>query len=73
MILMIRVELQEISLVVPWLRIHLVVQETTGSIPGRVTKIPHATEQLSSYATTREFVSYNKRSHMMQLRPNIAR
>ena len=30
-----------------------------GSIPGRRTKIPHATGQLSLHVTTREFVHHN--------------
>ena len=32
-----------------------------GSIPGRGTKIPHATEQLSSHATTTELACLNER------------
>ena len=36
-----------------------------GSIPGRGTKIPHATGQLSSHATTRETVYHNYRAHML--------
>ena len=45
-----------------------------GSIPGRGTKTPHAEEQLSQSATTTEPESMcpNKRSHMMQPRPNAA-
>ena len=38
----------------------------TGSIPGRGTKIPHATGQLSPRATTTELVHLNERSRMPQ-------
>ena len=41
-------------LLVQMLRIHLAMQGDKGSIPGRGTKIPHATEQLSPQATTAE-------------------
>ena len=51
-----------------------------GSTPGRGTKIPHSSEQLSPHAATREPVSHNERSRMMQqtscmlqLRPNTAK
>ena len=37
-----------------------------GSIPGCGTKIPHAVEQLSPGTTTRESLSHNERSHVMQ-------
>ena len=49
------------------------MQETWILIPGGETKIPRATEQLSPCATTRESVPCNKRSHMMQLRPDAAK
>ena len=45
-----------------------------GSIPGPGTKILHAAEQPSSCVTTREKpVLCNERSHVLQLRPNIAK
>ena len=44
-----------------------------GLIPGGETKIPLATQQLSPCTTTRESVRCNKRSHMMQLRPEAAK
>ena len=49
-----------------------------GSIPGQGSRIPHAAGQLilqlvSLQATTRESVCLNKRSDMMQLRPNAAK
>ena len=51
-----------------------------GSIPGRGTKIPHATGQLSLRASTREPSRCNERSRMPQrtscvpqLRPNAAK
>ena len=45
-----------------------------GSIPGRGTKIPHAAEQLSPRATTREKPAcLRERSHMPQLRPDAAK
>ena len=37
-----------------------------GSIPGWRIKIPHAREQRSLHATTRESVNCNERSHVMQ-------
>ena len=37
-----------------------------GLIPGWGTKIPHATEQLSPYATAREAVQCNEKAHMIQ-------
>ena len=40
-----------------------------GSIPGRGTKIPHSLEKLSPQAATRESVSHNERSYMMQRKP----
>ena len=44
-----------------------------GSIPGRGTKIPYATRQLSPHATTREKpVRHNERSRVPQLRPDAA-
>ena len=43
-----------------------------GSIPGWGTKIPHAVEQLSPRAPTRESVPHDERSHGMQLRPATA-
>ena len=42
-----------------------------GSIPGNETKIPHAVEQLSPLATTRESVSHNERSCVTQQRPHL--
>ena len=45
--------LSQTSLVVQWLRIHLVMQGTV-SIPGRGTKIPHASGQLSLHALESE-------------------
>ena len=47
-------------LVVQWLRIHLAVQGMHVQTLVRETKIPHAMEQLSLSATTRESVSCNK-------------
>ena len=47
--------------------------ENVSSIPGRGTKIPHAVEQLSPCATTRESVSRSKRFHMIQWEPNAAK
>ena len=51
-----------------------------GSIPGRGTKISHAVEQLNRHATAREPVHHNKgsrmtqqRSHVLQLRPDVAK
>ena len=37
-----------------------------GSIPGRGTKIPHATEPLSPHAAAKKSVHHNKRSRLMQ-------
>jgi len=42
-----------------------------GSIPGQETKIPHAVEQLSPLATTRESVSHKERSCVTQQRPHV--
>ena len=57
------------SLAVQWLRITYNAGDA-GSIPGQGTKIPHAAEQLSPRATTREKPArFNERSHMPQLRP----
>ena len=42
------------SLAVQWLRLHTSTAGVTGSIPGQGTKIPHAAQQLSLRATTRE-------------------
>ena len=44
-----------------------------GSIPGRGTKIPHASEQLSLQATATEPTLHKERSHVWQLRPNAAK
>ena len=56
-----------------------------GLIPGRGTKIPHAAEQLSpcavmtepqlwhTCAPTRESMHLNKRTKMMQRRPDAAK
>ena len=44
-----------------------------SSIPRQGTKTPHATEQLSPHATTRDSVNCNKRSHLLQLNPNSAK
>ena len=38
----------------------------TGSIPGRGTKIPHATGQLSPCAATTELVHLNKRARLLK-------
>ena len=40
--------------------------EDAGSIPGRGTKMPHATGQLSLCATTTELVCLNERAHVPQ-------
>ena len=45
------------SLVVRWLRIYLAMWGDTGSIPGWGTKISHALEPLSLWATTEESAS----------------
>ena len=37
-----------------------------GSIPGRGTKIPHATRQLSPCVTTTELTHLNERAHVPQ-------
>ena len=42
-----------------------------GSIPDWWTKIPHAVEQLSLWATTRESVLCNESSHIMQQRSRV--
>ena len=44
--------------------------EDAGSILGQGTKIPHAVEQLSLHVTTRESMCCNKRTSMLQIRPN---
>ena len=44
-----------------------------GSIPGQGTRVPHAVEQLSPSATTRESLCCNERSCMWQLRPKAAK
>ena len=44
-----------------------------GSIPGRGTKIPHATGQLGPRATTAEPARPKERSHVPQLRPDAAK
>ena len=48
-----------------------------GLIPGWGTKIPHAVDQLSPSATTREFVfnseRCNERLSVMQIRPRAAK
>ena len=44
-----------------------------GSIPGWATKIPHAAEQINLRATTRDSVPCNKRSRVLQLRPDPAK
>ena len=44
-----------------------------GLIPGWANKIPHAAEQTSPRATTRDSVPCNKRSCMLQLRPDPAK
>ena len=44
-----------------------------GSIPGPGTKILHAAEQPSSCPTREKPVLRNERSHVLQLRPNIAK
>ena len=41
--------------------------EDTGLIPGRGTKILHATGQLSPCATTTELVRLNEKAHAPQL------
>ena len=40
-----------------------------GSIPGKETKTPHASEKLSLCATTREPTCCNSRAHMPLLKP----
>ena len=52
----------------------------TGFIPGQGTKIPHAANQLSLCATTRESVGHKEQSYVMQpkswevqLRPDAAK
>ena len=58
----------------------------TGLIPGWATKIPHAAGQLSLHTAATQPVpsgaymlqlekppTYNKRSHVLQLRPNTAK
>ena len=54
--------------------------EDVGSIPGWGTSIPHAVEQLSLHAATREFDCCNESSlmmqqkfHVLQLRPNAGK
>ena len=44
-----------------------------GLIPGHGTKIPHAAEQLSPHATSRECVNFTERCRVPQLRPNTAK
>ena len=58
--------LPETSLVVLWLKNLPCNAGYMSSIPDQGTKIPHAMEP----TTTRESKSLDKRSHMMQLRPN---
>ena len=45
----------------------------SGSIPGGGTKIPHAAEQLSPWATPRKTSRCNGRSCVPQLRPDTAK
>ena len=47
--------------------------EDTGSILGQGMKIPLAVEQLSLHVTTRESMCCDKRSSMLQIRPNAAK
>ena len=47
--------------------------EDAGSILGRGTKIPHASEQLSPPATATEPTLHKERSHVWQLRRNTAK
>ena len=61
------------SLVVQQLRTGLVRQGMWVQSLGPGTKIPHAAEQRSPCATTRESMCCNKRSRMLQLRPNAAK
>ena len=51
------------SLVVQWLRICLLMQGDTGSIPGLGTNSPHVTEQLSPHTTTRVQEPQRKTPH----------
>ena len=44
-----------------------------SSIPGWGTKIPHATGQLNPHSATRDSVRCNRRSHVPQLRPDVAK
>ena len=44
--------------------------EDAGSILGQGTKIPRAVEQLSLHITTGESMCCNKRTSMLQIRPN---
>ena len=49
-----------------WLRIYLAMWGDMGSIPGWGTKISHALEQLSLWATTEESVCCKERARVMQ-------
>ena len=44
-----------------------------SSIPGWGTKISHAAGQLSPHSITTEPVCLNERSHVQQLRPEVAK
>ena len=44
-----------------------------GLIPGQGARIPHATEQLSPCATTRQSMCRNERSHVPQLKPDTVK
>ena len=61
------------SLVVQWLRTSLVRQGMWVRSLGPGTKIPHAAEQRSPCGTTRESMCCNKRSRLLQSRPNAAK
>ena len=61
------------SFVAQWLRIQFAMQGVWVWSLDQGTRIPHAKEQLSQSATTRESVGRNERSHVSQIIPETAK